>query len=96
MKIKAGTLLTFEHGEYSDRGWNGPFVVLKDFDQAEVSDAYVAEWNTQDHEAYDSPSEYDFIAWMNKSGYVEDAANARSWYIGDYGFRPDIDTEDPA
>jgi hypothetical protein len=91
--IKQGTILTFEHGEYSDRGWDGPFTVLKDVDQAEVRDVFLGEWRATPHEDWERASEYDFIGWLSRTGYIEDVPNQRSWFIGSYGFEPDIDRE---
>jgi hypothetical protein len=90
MIIKAGTLLTLEHGEYSDRGWDGPFTVKRDFDQAEVSTIFREQWKPKPNSYVNSPSEYDFIAWLTTAGYVEDAPKTFSWYIGSYGFDPII------
>jgi hypothetical protein len=93
MKIKAGTTLILEHGEYSDYTFAGPFRVLKDFDQAEVCAEFRAQWKPDPQEDWrDSPSEYEFIGWISKAGYVEDVP-AHKWHIGSYRFDPSIQTE---
>lgn len=93
MKIKAGTVLVFDHGEYSDYSFSGPFRVLKDFDQADVAEKFRDDWRSQPREEWnDTPSETDFIAWMNKNGYVEDMPS-HQWHIGAYGFNPQIQSE---
>lgn len=41
---KAGSLLIIETGEYSDRSWDGPVRLLKDFTKREVIDRFKEEW----------------------------------------------------
>jgi hypothetical protein len=86
--IAKGTLLSFCGGSYSDKWDYGPFEVLKDFDQKEVADAYVAQYVGR-HE-WDRPDEHGFVSWMTASGYIEDVPNSYSWYVGDYEFAPVI------
>lgn len=89
MIIKAGTILTLTYGEYSDRDFTGPFTVLRDFDQAEVVEAFIVASGTDpDHFMKNA-----FIAWLATEGYVEDVPNTWDWFIGSYGGRPDIDKE---
>lgn len=91
MLIKADTLLTIEQGEYSDRSWDGPFRVLKDFDQAAVSEEYRAQFKPDPNELEDEPNPRNFVAWLATSGYVEDVQVSLSWHVGCYGrFEPEI------
>lgn len=92
MIIKANTILVFTHGEYSDYSFDGPLHVTRDFDQAEVSSEFRAQWKRPDEWTY-RPSESDFIAWLTKEGYVEAIDNVHTWHIGDYGFEPEIQDE---
>lgn len=91
MKIRAGTVLVFDHGEYSDYSFTGPFRVLKDFDQAEVSEQFREQWKAP-NEWRNNPDESEFISWMNLTGYVEDLPS-HQWHIGSYGFSPSIQDE---
>lgn len=90
MKIKEGTILVLEHGEYSDYTFDGPFRVLKEFDQAIIS----AEFRAQFVPPYQGarPDESDFIGWLARNGYVENLA-AHRWHIGCYEFEPEIQDE---
>ncbi len=92
MKIKAGTILVLEHGEYSDYGFDGPFKVLKDFDQAEIAEVFREQWKPA-YEGDTYISERDFIAWLSKEFYIKDIAGCHHWHIGSYGFQPEIQSE---
>lgn len=95
-KIAAGHLLIIETGEYSDRSWHGPFRVLKDFDQAEVSETFRQEWSPDEcswRDREDGPSEHDIMPWLARNGYIDDVDNVRVWHVGSYGFSPEIDRE---
>ncbi len=83
--IKAGETLTFEHGEYSDFGYDGPYVVLKDFDTATV----VQEFRAQEKKP-DVYYIHGFIHYLARMGYIEAQATAHTWYLGGYEFRPDF------
>ena len=86
--ISKGTLLSFSGGEYSDK-WNfGPFEVLKDFDQKEVSDLFVSEF-VPEYE-WDKPSEHSFVAWLSANQFIQDVPQSLDWYLGGYGFEPEI------
>lgn len=104
MKILAGQTITFETGEYSDFTYVGPFTVLKDFDQKEVVDAYLEfDKPTEEVVTYVDrlgverlytkkivPDDDRFIAWLTKEGYIQDIENNVQWYLGSYGFKPEI------
>lgn len=92
-KIAAGTILILESGEYSDKSWHGPFRVLKDFDQAEISQTFRDNWSPgpdswRDKE--DGPGRGDFLSWLVRNGYVEDLDGVVAWHIGSYEFDPTI------
>ncbi len=82
--IPSGSLLIIETDEYSDKTWEGPFRVLKDLDQAVVSQAFRNQSFGQPHGALAS----DFLPWLVKNGYVEDETNCFAWHVGTYGFDP--------
>lgn len=91
MIIKKGTILSFSGGEWSDKWTSGPFEVLRDFDQKEVSDLYVNGFVKADE--WDEPDEHRFHEFLRSSGYIVDVPNAFNWYIGAYGeFEPSIAT----
>lgn len=88
MKIMAGAVLVIEFGEYSDYGFNGPFKVLRSFDQGEVSEDFRRQWKKGPDDAGDLPYAKHFIDWMTKQGYIEPLQNAHVWNVGSYGFDP--------
>lgn len=92
MLIKQGTTLILEHGEYSDYSFDGPFTVLKGFDQAAVSEEFKAQWKPQYGEDWEEPQEGEFIGWMIAQRYIE-AMECHRWHIGSYRFSPSIQTE---
>ena len=68
---RAGTLLSIESGEYSDRQTHGFFVVLKDFKPFNMRDEYVAEKNTgKSTEDYGGINDYEFLPWLLAKGVV--------------------------
>lgn len=91
MKIKAGSILTLETGEYSDFTYHGPFKVLKDINQRQVVELFRAQWKPtldpgEELGAWDNhPDPYEFMWWLTKEGYIEDIASHHSWHIGSYG-----------
>lgn len=87
--IKAGTMLSFSGGEYSDRWTNGPFSVLRDFDQAAVIEEYKSAFVKRNE--WDAPDEYGFGDFLIRAGYIEDVPESYCWYVGAYGeFSPVI------
>lgn len=93
MIIKAGTTLTIMWGSYSDRVQEGPFRVLKDFDQYATSAAYIKAWKDGETERSfwdvdDPPRPDGFTAWLAKNGYIEDMENQEQWFVGHYDFDP--------
>lgn len=85
MQVKAGTILVPTHGEYSDFNFDGPFVVLRDFDQKEVTDAFMAQAVSDDDRGHT-----EFVAWLSKEGYVQDVPTKLEWHLGDYELNPEI------
>lgn len=81
--FKVGEIVVLETGEYSDRGWHGPFRVLKDFDMREAVAQCVAEHKPA-HEWDKQPSPYDLAPWLQKSGFIEDIP-CRTLHVGSYG-----------
>lgn len=86
--LPAGTFLMLEYGSYSDRGWNGPFRLLKDLDQKAASEAFEIEAKAEAEYEYEVASSGDFAAWLAKHGYIEDLPSTYIWYVGDYQFDP--------
>lgn len=87
--IKAGTVLSFSGGEWSDKWTSGPFNVLRDFDQAEVVKAYREGFVAEDE--WHKPDEHGFSAFLAGAGYIEDVQHSYNWYVGAYGdFEPHI------
>lgn len=95
MRITAGTLLTLETGEYSDFTYHGPFRVVRDFDQQEVINAFLAAWPTERtrcnseegwprYDEDDAPPPSAFAPFLTRLGYIEDLPSV-SWHVGSYG-----------
>ena len=93
---KAGSLLLFESGRYSDKMTHGPFHVLKDIDRDAVTKDFLLFWEKhrevlneeagyQLYDETDYPEIDVFIVYLARNAYIEDAA-AYSWYLGDYRF----------
>lgn len=85
-KIEAGTMLSFSGGEYSDKWTYGPFEVLVDLDQKDVSETYVAQYVPQ--HSWDKPDEHGFVAWLTLNNYIRDVPKSYNWYVGNYDFEP--------
>lgn len=81
MLIKAGTMLSIETGEYSDRCVVGPLRVVKDFDQAKIADEFRASRRKEGRR----PLPEDFLPWLTRKGFVEDVEGALTWWVGAYG-----------
>jgi hypothetical protein len=83
--IKAGTLLIIETGEYSDRDWQSPVRVLKDFVKFDVAEEFKALPRSRRR----SPGPADFLPWLITAGYVEAVDDVTSWHVGCYSqFEP--------
>jgi hypothetical protein len=85
MRIKAGTYINFEQGQWSDFSYEGPFCVIKGFDQKQIAEEY----RTKE----ENHSVSGFISYLYKNNYVTDAPSHR-WWLGDFlDFAPEIDAE---
>jgi hypothetical protein len=82
MKHKAGTIVVFETGEYSDFSTDGPFKVLRDFDTREAADEGIAQHK---HEGdWDRFGPYELVPYLVSAGYVEEIPHVNE-HIGNYG-----------
>ena len=87
--LKKGTLLVIETGEYSDRSWDGPVRLLKDFKKADVVAKFRAQWKKPDDGWTIAPSAEEFLPWLIKRRYVESVDDVSSWHVGSYSrFEP--------
>lgn len=90
MIVKAGTILTFCTGEYSDQFSHPPHKVLIDFDQEALVEVF-SEEHPEPESTWDEDRLDKFIPWMTKHGYVEQVEGSVYWHIGSYGrFEPEI------
>ncbi|RWX22160.1 hypothetical protein EHH54_39395 [Rhizobium leguminosarum] len=87
-KIVEGTMLSFSGGEWSDKWTNGPFEVIKEFDQQETVDAFRAQFQPEDE--WDKPDESEFAAWLTLNNFIRDVPRSYNWYMGGYDFEPVI------
>lgn len=96
--IKAGQLIVFSRGQYSDFGYNGHFVALENINRAQVNhvkrlveeknekrEAEIEEWmKTREGPWPDSVDKYEaFIAEMIRSGFLV-SIDVRELYLGSY------------
>jgi len=98
VKYKAGELINLTTGEYSDYCLRGTVKVLKDFDSLEAVTNFVSLYPTlkpihryrskevveyRDTSSYLGIGHDDFIAWLNREGYIEDTP-MQEWHVGSY------------
>jgi hypothetical protein len=88
MIIQAGTILTFEDGEYSEFSYNGPFRVVKDFDQKKVVNDYIKLFKPE--YLQDKPDVERFLNYLSVNDYIVDDFPKYAWYLGAYKFEPQI------
>ena len=82
--LTKGTLLIIEHGEYSDKSWQGPVRLLADYTKSDLSDQFLREW---EHE--DWPCANEFLPWLVRTGKAESVDNIHRWHVGSYSnFQP--------
>jgi len=88
--LKRGQLLIIETGEYSDRSWDGPVRILKDFKKADVVERFRKQWKKPPDDVWNNgPSSEGFLPWLIKRRYVEAVDNVHSWHVGCYStFEP--------
>ena len=82
-----GKTIMYTYGEYSDRGWAGPFKILKSYDEEETQRKFVEE-NTDesgDRDYYLG----DYPSFLVKEGYIEIIDNDYETHLGSYYFRWD-------
>ena len=80
MKYKAGTLLIFTTGDYSDYGIEAICRVLKDFDQKEVGALFSKIAKTDD---YFGTFRESFTNFLSLKGYVEEIQYEEWCYTSD-------------
>lgn len=91
MRHNKGETLIFTTGAYSDYGYHGPFMVLRDFNTPSEYDTFLAEWKAERASDPDEtwtwmePSPTDFIAWLAKTCVIEDVEIFSHEHIGNYG-----------
>lgn len=86
MRHNKGETLIFTTGAYSDYGYHGPFMVLRDFDTPSEAETFRNEWKAEDPKraTWDSPSPLDFITFLAKTGAIEDVEIISHEHIGDF------------
>lgn len=84
--LKKGTLLVIETGAYSDRNWEGPVRLLKDFKKADVVDFFLKQWKKPPDDVWNTygPSPDEFLPWLVKNRYVEAVDGVSTWHVGSY------------
>lgn len=88
MIFLVGSVLMLETGCYSDHITHGPFKVLKDIDQVEVSKLFIADQEKEEDFDPEWIDKYAMISWLSNNGYISDMENVGSWYLGSYNFEP--------
>ena len=66
--VKAGELVEFEDGEYSDHSVWSPMRALKDFNVAELAKEYLSSRPEEKQKA----NFYAFVGWLSANGYIEE------------------------
>ena len=80
LDLKAGELLVFSTGSYSDYGYQGSYVVLRDIASAEMEE--IATQINSDGDKYDSQDR--FQAELIRRGCLL-TINMREIHLGDWG-----------
>ena len=82
MVYPAGTILLCEEGEYSDFGYCGQLVTLKEVDLPKLA----TEFKTlhKDKDKWKRPGPNDFVAWLVAQQHCA-PLNCETVYIGSYG-----------
>ena len=71
--LKAGELVEFEDGEYSDHQVWFPMRVIKDFDLKELFDEYIKD--KQEQLEYGRENYQMFVSFLVRSGCIDDVEN---------------------
>jgi hypothetical protein len=82
--LKAGKLVMFTTGEYSDFGHCGVFVVLKDMSHDEFKSIAKKLKDDFQGDYWEGPSEYEMMSELTKNGYLLDI-DMKSIHLGEYG-----------
>lgn len=91
MPIPAGAEFRVTSGEYSDFSVIACYKALVEIDTEKVQEDYL-KTNPKAREAHNY-SEYDFVAWLEKSGLVKHI-DQWEWHVGSYGTISTYVTED--
>jgi hypothetical protein len=89
LKLKAGTLMCFSEGEYSDYGYTGHYLVVQDL-TVDTANQIAAEMNAAKEAAEDrgdyglSDIREQFQARLIREGYLL-SIPVTEWHIGSYG-----------
>lgn len=84
LDLKAGELIVFSEGEYSDYGYQGAFVVLKDAKSDDLL-AMAREIQAKEDEELDWARKPDiFVSAVIREGYLA-AIDLREIHLGAYG-----------
>lgn len=82
MVYPAGTILLCEEGEYSDFGYCGQLVTLKEVDLPKLATEF--KLLTKDRDIWDTPTPNEFVAWLVAQQHCA-PLNCETVYIGAYG-----------
>jgi len=78
----AGTAIAFETGEYSDFGYIGHVVTLKELRLFDKIQEYKKQYVGMNE--YDTPDPESFLGWLTATGFVF-PADVQTVHIGSYG-----------
>lgn len=84
--MNSGYIL-FSEGQYSDYQ-NTAYAVLKPFRLKDVTLMFMDQWKPH-YEWETKPDSCEFIAWMNKEGYIRDTPEIPEIHLGGYHFEPE-------
>lgn len=83
VKSESGYIL-IATGEYSDYALTA-YRVLKPFTLLEAYKQFEPTWVKPAYHYRNDPGQDDFIAWLNKEGYIQDADDLLEVHVGCYG-----------
>lgn len=87
--VPVGTLITFQTGCYSDKTWHGPFKVVREFIRDDVAAEFLRQWIAPSVWE-ERPEPEQFLAWMQRAGYIDPVDGTTEWHIGDFNrFEPE-------
>ena len=82
LKFGPGKVIFFSEGEYSDYGYCGRVVTLRDLDLRAVADEFRRQYKATDE--YDTPDPDSFVAWLCANQYVVEI-DSNEVHLGSYG-----------